>query len=120
GRTRFCLHNWRRISSDPWVLATASGFRIDFSSPPVQRSPPRDLVFSQEHRALVQAEIESMIRKQAISRVVVVYRHFKMEGSHLLRDTLQYQDWMARLDLKDTYFMIPIHPGDRRFLHFFW
>uniref|UniRef100_H3A5N9 ribonuclease H n=1 Tax=Latimeria chalumnae TaxID=7897 RepID=H3A5N9_LATCH len=153
GRTRLCLHNWRRITSNPWVLGTASGFKIEFVSLPVQSFPPRDLVFSQEQRALVQAEIVSLVQKQAISRVdpgvdpgfisslflvpkkdggfrpvinlralnkVVVYRHFKMEGIHLLRDTLQSQDWMAQLALKDAYFMVPIHPGDRRFLWFRW
>uniref|UniRef100_H3AC65 ribonuclease H n=1 Tax=Latimeria chalumnae TaxID=7897 RepID=H3AC65_LATCH len=153
GRTRLCLHNWRRITSNPWVLSTAGGFRIEFVSHPVQGFLPRDLVFSWEQQALVQAEIESLVRKQAISRVipgeepgfistlflvpkkdggfhpvinlralneVVVYRHFKMEGIHLLRDTLQSQDWMARLDLKDAYFMVPIHPGDRRYLRFHW
>uniref|UniRef100_H3B2R4 ribonuclease H n=1 Tax=Latimeria chalumnae TaxID=7897 RepID=H3B2R4_LATCH len=153
GRTRLCLHNWRRITSDPWVLGTAGGFRIKLVSLPVQVFPPRDLIFSQEQRALVQVEIGSLIRKQAISRVVpgeepgfisllflvpkkdggfcpvinlrtlnkvAVYRHFKMEGIHLLRDTLQSQDWMAQLDLKDAYFMVPIHPGNRSFLQFRW
>ena len=32
--------------------------------------------------------------------------HFKMEGIHLLKDLL---DWMVKVDLKDAYFMIPIH-----------
>uniref|UniRef100_H3ALL6 ribonuclease H n=1 Tax=Latimeria chalumnae TaxID=7897 RepID=H3ALL6_LATCH len=153
GQTRLCLHNWRRITNDLWVLGTTSGFKIEFVSLPVQSFPPQDLVFSQEQQALVQTEIVSLVQKQAISRVnpgvdpgfisslflvpkkdggfrpvinlralnkVVVYCHFKMEGIHLLRDTLQSQDWMARLDLKDAYFMVPIHPGDRRFLRFCW
>uniref|UniRef100_H3B0A9 ribonuclease H n=1 Tax=Latimeria chalumnae TaxID=7897 RepID=H3B0A9_LATCH len=50
----------------------------------------------------------------------IVFRHFKMEGLHLLRDTLQMGDWMVHLDLKDTYFMIPIHPEDRKWLRFLW
>uniref|UniRef100_H2ZYW3 Reverse transcriptase domain-containing protein n=1 Tax=Latimeria chalumnae TaxID=7897 RepID=H2ZYW3_LATCH len=153
GRTHLCLHNWRRITSDPWVFSTAGGFRIEFVSHPGQGFPPQDLVFSWEQRALLQAEVESLVRKQAVSRVVpgeklafisslflvpkkdggfhpvinlralnevVVYHHFKMEGIRLLRDTLQSQDWMAQLDLKDAYFMVLIHPGDRRFLRFRW
>lgn len=32
----------------------------------------------------------------------VVYRHFKMEDIHLLRDLLLEGDWMVRLDLKDA------------------
>uniref|UniRef100_H3A6A3 ribonuclease H n=1 Tax=Latimeria chalumnae TaxID=7897 RepID=H3A6A3_LATCH len=51
---------------------------------------------------------------------LILYRHFKMEGLHLLRDTLQLGEWMVRLDLKDAYFMIPIRQEDRRWLTFLW
>ncbi|XP_069071628.1 uncharacterized protein [Pleurodeles waltl] len=37
----------------------------------------------------------------------IVYRHFKMEGLHLLPDLLQPGDWLMRLDLKDAYLTIP-------------
>lgn len=40
----------------------------------------------------------------------LVYRHFKMEGIHLLWDMLHPNDWMVRLDLKDAYLVIPIFP----------
>ena len=35
--------------------------------------------------------------------------HFKMEGIHLLKDLLRKGDWMTKVDLKDAYFMVPIH-----------
>jgi hypothetical protein len=38
----------------------------------------------------------------------IQYDHFKMEGTHLLRDLLQPQDWLGKIDLKDAYFVIPI------------
>ena len=34
--------------------------------------------------------------------------HFRMEGIHMLKD-LQPGDWMAKVDLNDDYFMIPMH-----------
>ena len=44
--------------------------------------------------------------------------HFKMEGIHLLEDLLKKGDWMAKVDLKDAYFMIPIREQYRDFLKF--
>ena len=31
--------------------------------------------------------------------------HFKMEGIHMLKDLLKVGDWMAKINLKDAYFM---------------
>ena len=44
--------------------------------------------------------------------------HFKMEGIHVLRDLLRAGDWMAKVDLKDAYFMLLIREEDRAFLRF--
>ena len=48
------------------------------------------------------------------------YHHFKMEGTHLLRDLLQPNDWMGKIDLKDAYFVIPIWENHQKFLRFLW
>ena len=50
----------------------------------------------------------------------VVQEHFKMEGLHLLPDLLQPGDWMVKLDLKDAYLQIPIHPSHQHLLTFLW
>ncbi|KAJ1143654.1 hypothetical protein NDU88_009959 [Pleurodeles waltl] len=50
----------------------------------------------------------------------VIYRHFKMECIHMLRDFVLHGDWLIRLDLKDTYLTVPIFPPHRRFLQFIW
>jgi len=50
----------------------------------------------------------------------VKQEHFKMEGLHLLPDLLQPGDWMAKLDLKDAYLQVPIHPDHQPLLTFLW
>ncbi|XP_065177287.1 uncharacterized protein LOC135807202 [Sycon ciliatum] len=50
----------------------------------------------------------------------VRYEHFKMEGLKLLPDLLQPDDWLVKLDLKDAYFVVPIHHDFRRLLRFRW
>lgn len=41
-----------------------------------------------------------------------------MEGIHLLEDLLRAGDWIAKVDLKDAYFMVPIREVDKAFLKF--
>ena len=38
----------------------------------------------------------------------------------MLKDLLKAGDWMAKIDLKDTYFMVPMAEEDRKHLHFQW
>ena len=39
----------------------------------------------------------------------IVRHHFKMEGIHTLKDLMKFGDWMTKVDLKDAYFIIPVH-----------
>ena len=43
-----------------------------------------------------------------------------MEGIHVLRDLLKAGDWMAKTDLQDAYFMVPMAEEDRNYLRFQW
>ena len=45
-------------------------------------------------------------------------QHFKMEGIHTLREIVAQDDWLAKLDLKDAYFTVPIDQEHRMFLRF--
>ena len=46
--------------------------------------------------------------------------HFKMEGIHTLRDLVNPDDWLAKVDLKDAYFAIPIHKSHHKYLRFMY
>lgn len=46
--------------------------------------------------------------------------HFKMEGINTLKDVLQKNDFMGKIDLKDAYLTVPVSPHHRKFLKFQW
>jgi hypothetical protein len=46
--------------------------------------------------------------------------HFRMETPQDVRHAIRTGDWAASIDLRDAYFHIPIHAGDRKFLRFGW
>ena len=43
-----------------------------------------------------------------------------MEGLFLVTELLSPNDWICKVDLKDTYFSIPIHWNSQENLHFEW
>ena len=45
-------------------------------------------------------------------------QHFKTEGIHTLREIVAQDNWLAKLDLKDAYFTVPIDQEHRKFLRF--
>jgi hypothetical protein len=44
----------------------------------------------------------------------IPHTHFKMEGIHMLKDLLRQGDFMAKIDVKDAYFAVPINEKDRK------
>ena len=45
-------------------------------------------------------------------------QHFKMEGVPALRDIVEENDYMCKLDLKDAYVVVPIHEASKKYLTF--
>ena len=48
----------------------------------------------------------------------LVYEHFKMEGMESVKFLLSQGDFLAKLDLRDAYLVVPIWDDDRGFLRF--
>ena len=66
------LHNvdvWRKITSDPWVLETVSGYHLEFHTLPVQSVLPRPPPFSEREKQLIDDEITKLLTKGAIRKV---------------------------------------------------
>ena len=51
-------------------------------------------------------------------KLFIPYSHFKMEGLHLLKDLLRQTDFMCKVDLKDSYFCIPLQRNHQNILPF--
>ncbi|XP_044151527.1 zinc finger protein 567-like [Bufo gargarizans] len=64
-------------------------------------------------------QMQPVINLRPLNRFVR-YRHFKMDGIHLLRDLLLRGDWMVKLDLKDAYLTVPVAESSRDLLRFRW
>ena len=48
----------------------------------------------------------------------VISPHFKLEGLNIARELIRGNYWMARLDLKDAYLHVPIHPCYRKYFRY--
>ena len=46
GRMKQCIHEWRKLTSDPSVLEIIRGHKIGFTSEPVQEREPQQIRFS--------------------------------------------------------------------------
>ena len=51
---------------------------------------------------------------------LIPYKHFKMEGLHLLKEMLEQGDYLCKLGLKDSYFCVPLNKQSRKYVRFEW
>ena len=43
-----------------------------------------------------------------------------MEGFHMVKDLVKPGDWLAKIDPKDAYFLVPVHPNHQKYFQFQW
>ncbi|CAG2236723.1 unnamed protein product [Mytilus edulis] len=67
GSIRFGLHNWEKISYDPWILSLVqNGYEIEFENKPVQFFMPKIMNFDKTEIELIDNEIQILLSKSAI------------------------------------------------------
>ena len=69
GRLQHFLKNWEKLTNDPFFLELVKGYQIPFLSEPSQMAPPSAISMSQEEIAIVDQEIQEMLKKGAIKLV---------------------------------------------------
>ena len=69
GRYQYFLKNWGKLTNNPLILELVKGYQIPFLSEPSQTAPPSSISMSQEETAIVDQEIQEMLKKDTIKLV---------------------------------------------------
>ena len=150
GRIRHYLHQWKTITQDPWVLDTVQGYKLPLTMrppetviPPMHFSNKEEEVITRELQKLLDkgvicpatntggfvSNIFTVPKSNGKMRLIlnlkslnsyVEYKHFKMEDVCCIKDLLNKNEFMCKLDLKDAYLTVPVHPTHKEFLRFQW
>ena len=55
-----------------------------------------------------------------VLNTLIPYKNFKMEGLHLLKEILEQNDYLCKLDLKVAYFSVPLNKQSKKDVRFEW
>jgi len=69
GHVKWAKANWEKITQDPWVLNTISGYKMEFWSNPMQTHPPVPLHLPQKQTQLMTTEVQKLVEKKAVITV---------------------------------------------------
>uniref|UniRef100_A0A914XY08 Reverse transcriptase domain-containing protein n=1 Tax=Panagrolaimus superbus TaxID=310955 RepID=A0A914XY08_9BILA len=148
GRLRYFACNWALITSDSWVLRTVKGYslplRRKITSPfrSVYTSTAADPLIRAEAAKLLEKRAIQEVRTSEVIWISPIFlvpkkdggqrpvinlkalnhmlrnKHFKMESLLLVKDLLSSGAFMAKIDMQDAYFGIPIKNSSRKYLAF--
>ena len=69
GRLQYFKQFWSYLSSDPWVVNTVSGMKIELTTEIEQTQLPRPMFFSEIESEMIDEEIQKMLKKGIIEPV---------------------------------------------------
>jgi len=85
----------------------------------IEANPNEDLFFSNIFVVIQPDKARPCIDARPVNEFIENL-HFKMEGIQTLRHMIRPRDFLIKIDIKDAYHHIPIHPADQRYLAFHW
>lgn len=150
GRLQYFTRFWHKLTNDPTILSWIKGYKIPFSSPPIQSDYPKNNLNSVSDISTFQSEINKLLDKGAISpccrvdgdflssiflvdkpngdkRFILNLKklnkfitppHFKMEDIRTAIKLVTPNCFLATIDLKDAYYLLPIHSNYKKYLRF--
>lgn len=69
GRLKFFKSRWKQFTDDPLILSLVTGYKIEFSTPPLRNRLKRFASHNLNHLTIFQEEISSLFNKGAICSV---------------------------------------------------
>ena len=70
GGTRYCLEQWRRLTSDNFILQTVAGAILEFDASPPHMATPTPLRFSKLEFELIDEQIVDFLEKGIVETAV--------------------------------------------------
>ena len=152
GRLKQFLSAWSKITSDSFILQCLRGYKIEFSSKPIQKKVPIGNSLNKKDDPLMGEVIDNLLKLGAIRKVsksdeqfissyflvpkankkmrfvlnlkklnsFIPKEHFKMEDFRTATKLVSEGCFMGSIDLKDAYFLIPLHKTSQRYVCFDW
>ena len=143
------IEQWKSITSDPAVLEIVTGVNIPFRCVPFLKVTTKTVpelypLLEQKVQNLLEkgAICEVPFCEDGFySRLFVIPKrdgsmrpvidlsplnhfidtpHFQMENLATVKSLLRQGHFMTKIDLKDAYFSVAIHPQNQKFLRFLW
>ena len=150
GALRFHCQEWRKLTDNPWIIQCTQGYHLELIGTPPENYPVLSPRRPPEQSRVLEREVQDLLAKDAIKpttksgffspmfvvpkkdggwRPIINLRklnaflsvfHFKMENINSVRDVIQENDYMGKIDLKDAYLTVPVWEKHRKYLKFAW
>ena len=150
GALRFHCQEWQKLTDNPWIIQCTQGYHLELIGTPPENYPVLSPRRPPEQSRVLEREVQDLLAKDAIEpttksgffspmfvvpkkdggwRPIINLRklnaflsvsHFKMENINSVRDVIQENDYMGKIDLKDAYLTVPVWEKHRKYLKFAW